>query len=73
MEITTENLDAVFGSVPVTEGQAASINLVTEAFKKLAFDVLTNVPRCAIRTVILRRLLELKMLAVDSIAKGGHI
>lgn len=72
-EITMENVETVFKSVPVDEGQAAAIALITERFTKMAQDVLTNVPRCALRTVILRRLLELKMLSVDAIAKGGLI
>lgn len=72
-EITMENVETVFNSVPVDEGQAAAIKLITERYVKMAQDVITNVPRCALRTVILRRLLELKMLSVDAIAKGGII
>jgi hypothetical protein len=72
-EISMENVHQVFNSVPVDEGQRKTIELITERFTKLAEDVLTNVPRCAIRTVVLRRLLEQKMLCVDAITKGGLI
>jgi hypothetical protein len=72
-EITTDNVELVFGSVPLDEGQQATVKLVTERFTEMARTVLTNVPRCAHRTVVLRRLLEAKMLCVDAIAKGGLI
>lgn len=71
MEITTENVTRVFGSVELNEGTRASIKLITDKFTQMAMDVLTTVPRCPTRTVVLRKLLEGKMLAVDSIAKGG--
>lgn len=72
-EITTENVEQVFRSTQVNEGQAAAIKEIEQHFVDSAKKVLQFVPRCALRTVVLRRLLELKMLCVDAIAKGGMI
>lgn len=72
-EITMENVDLVFSSVAVSEGQKLAIEHVTKHFVALAREVISTVPRCAIRTVVLRHLLEQKMLCVDAIAKGGLI
>lgn len=73
MEITIENVETVFGSVPLNESQQVTVKLVTDRFTEMARTILTNVPRCAHRTAALRKLLEAKMTCVDAIAKGGLI
>lgn len=72
-EITMENVEQVFRPTNLNEGQVAAVKLIEDRFVQMAKDVIAHVPRCAVRTVVLRRLLEQKMLCVDAIAKGGLI
>lgn len=72
-EILMENVEKVFRPSELNEGQKATIQLLEDRFVQMAKDVLTNVPRCADRTVVLRKLLEAKMLSTQAIAKGGLI
>lgn len=73
MEVTMENHETVFGSVPLDEGQQKMVEHITKHFTTLAREVLLSVPRCADRSAVLRQLREAKMIAVDAIAKGGLI
>jgi hypothetical protein len=71
--ITMENVDTVFGSVPLDEGQKAAIELVTARFTQLARDIIAHVPNCAHRSAALRDILIAKWACVDAIAKGGLV
>jgi len=72
-KITMENVESVFRTAEVDEGQAATIHEVSESFVNTARKILSNVPDCAHRSAALRDLLVAKWACVDAISKRGEI
>lgn len=71
--VTMDNVETVFRSVPVNEGQKKTIGLMEEKFVQMAKDIIFNVPDSADRSAALRDLRHVKMVCTDAIAKGGMI
>lgn len=72
-EVTMENVEQVFSSVPVDEGQQKAIKHIQDKFIELAKEIISTVPRCADRSAVIRDLRCAKMFCTDAIAKGGLI
>jgi hypothetical protein len=72
-QITTDNVERTFGSVPVDETHQKLIVQIEMDFVILAKSVLYNVPQCSHRSAALRKILEAKFLCTDAIAKGGEV
>lgn len=72
-EITIENVEGVFRSMPAPENVQEQIKLLEDRFVEMAKTIITNVPRSQQRTNALLSLLKVKMVCIDTIVKGGLI